>query len=108
MVREEGFDFDSLIERVIQALFDEKEALRRHLEGKMRRVNHLEKRLEEFEAREARADDIVTTMEDNFFRLESDMRAKIATLNHEAKNGESRLRSHIRALTHQVDSLLQV
>ena len=108
MVREEGFDFDSLIERVIQALFDEKEALRRHLEGKMRRVNHLEKRLEEFEAREARADDIVTTMEDNFFRLESDMRAKIATLNHEAKNRESRLRSHIRALTHQVDSLLQV
>ena len=44
------------------------------------------------------------TMEDKCFCMESDMRAKITTLKHEAENRESRLRSRIRALTHQVDA----
>ena len=36
--------------------------------------------------------------------MDSDMMGQISTLKHEAENRESRLRTRIRALTHQVDS----
>ena len=82
----------------------EKEALRRQIDEKDRRIGHLEKRLEESKAREARVEDRLMAMEDKFFRMDSDMMGQISTLKHEAENRESRLRTRIRALTHQVDS----
>ena len=82
----------------------EKEAFRRQIDEKDRRIDHLEKRLEESKAREARVEDRLMVMEDNFFQLDSDMMGQISTLNHEAENRESRLRTRICALTHQVDS----
>ena len=82
----------------------EKEAIRRQLDEKDRRIGHLEKRLEESKAREARVEDRLMAMEDKFFRMDSEMMGQISTLKHEAENRESRLRTRIRALTHQVDA----
>ena len=82
----------------------EKEAFRRQIDEKDRRIGHLEKRLEESKAREARVEDRLMVMEDKFFQMDSDMMGQIATLKHEAENRESRLRTRIRALTHQVDT----